>query len=115
VRVAYGVVNGVPLWRDRRGELVKVRPRKPKGGRSTDPDDYPSERSPLRNAPDRIVNLRQARTNVGTFAERLLDAPFPMSNLRQGQKLLRLAERDTAERLGAACAPALGFEMVDVR
>jgi hypothetical protein len=33
----------------------------------------------------------------------------------QGQKLLRLAERYTAERLDAACARALGFDLVDVR
>ena len=55
-----------------------------------------------------------ART-IGQFAERLLDAPFPWAKLRQGQKLLRLAERYTPERLDAACARALGFELVDVR
>jgi hypothetical protein len=27
----------------KRGELVKIHPRKPRGGRSTDPDDYPKE------------------------------------------------------------------------
>src|SRR5438128_8647599 len=32
--------------------------------------------------------------------------PFPWSKLRQGQKLLRLAERYTTERLEAACARA---------
>ena len=42
-------------------------------------------------------------------------ATFPWSKLRQGQKLLRLAERYTAERLDAACARALGFDLVDVR
>src|SRR5207302_10707382 len=52
---------------------------------------------------------------VGQFAERLLDAPFPWSKLRQGQKLLRLAERYTPERLEAACARALGFDLLDVR
>jgi hypothetical protein len=52
---------------------------------------------------------------IGQFAERLLDAPFPWSKLRQGQRLLRLAERYTPERLDAACARALGFDLVDVR
>jgi hypothetical protein len=52
---------------------------------------------------------------IGQFAERLLDAPFPWSKLRQGQRLLRLAERYTPERLDAACARALGFELIDVR
>jgi hypothetical protein len=53
--------------------------------------------------------------NVGQFAERLLEGPFPWSKLRQGQKLLRLADRYTAERLDAACARALGFDLVEVR
>ena len=35
--------------------------------------------------------------------------------MRQGQRLLRLAERYTPERLEAACARALGFDLVDVR
>jgi hypothetical protein len=101
----------------RRGELVKVHPRQPKGGRWTDPDDYPAERTAYAmRAPDRVVQQAgQLGPNVGRFAERLLDAPFPWSKLRQSQKLLRLAERYTAERLDAACARALGFELVDVR
>jgi transposase len=99
------------------GALLKVHPRKPKGGRSTDPDDYPPERTAYAmRAPDRLIG--QATTcgpHVGQFAERLLQAPFPWSKLRQGQKLLRLAERYTPERLDAACARALGFDLVDVR
>src|SRR6266852_746774 len=101
----------------RRGDLVKVHPRQPKGGRSTDADDYPAERTAYAmRAPDRIV--RQAvklGPTIGQFAERLLEGHFPWSKLRQGQKLLRLAERYTAERLDAACARALGFDLVDVR
>jgi hypothetical protein len=101
----------------RQGELVKVHARQPKGGRSTDPDDYPPERSAYAmRAPDRLV--RQAVNlgpNVGQFAERLLAVPFPWAKLRQGQKLLRLAERYTPERLDAACARALGFDLLDVR
>jgi len=67
-------------------------------------------------SPDRLVRQAVALgTNVGQFAERLLDAPFPWSKLRQGHKLLRLAERYSPERLDAACARALGFDLVDVR
>jgi len=67
--------------------LVKVQPRKPKGGRSTDPDDYPAERTTCAmRAPDRVVEqARTLRPNVGQFAERLLDGTFPWSKLRQGQ------------------------------
>ena len=53
--------------------------------------------------------------HVGTFATRLFDGPAPWAKLRQGQKLLRLAERYTAARLDAACARALGFDLLDVR
>src|SRR5437762_11399293 len=67
-------------------------------------------------APDRLVRQAVALgPQIGQFAERLLDAPFPWPKLRQGQRLLRLAERYTPERLDAACARALGFDLVDVR
>ena len=100
----------------RRGELVKVHPRQPKGGRSTDPADYPPERTTYAlRAPDAVV--RQATmlgSFVGLFAERLLAGDFPWAKLRQGQKLLRLGERYTAARLNAACERALAVDLVDV-
>jgi hypothetical protein len=101
----------------RAGELVKVHPRKPKGGRSTDYDDYPPERTAYAmRAPDRVVRQAlQLGPNVGHFAEQLLAGTFPWSKLRQGQKLLRLAERYTPARLDAACARALGFDLLEVR
>ena len=107
--------NVVKLYR--RGELVKVHPRQPKGGRATDPEDYPQERTTYAlRAPDRVVRrAHQLGPSIGAFATRLLDGPLPWAKLRQGQKLLRLAERYSAERLDAACARALGFELVDVR
>lgn len=101
----------------RRGELVKVHARQPRGGRATDPDDYPAERTTYAlRAPDRLV--RQAATlgeHTGTFAVKLLSGPMPWAALRQGYKLVRLAERYTPERLDAACARALGFDLIDVR
>ena len=101
----------------KRGALVKVHPRQGQGGRSTDPDDYPQERTTYAlRAPDRLI--RQAEVlgpSIGAFAARLLDGPLPWVKLRQGQKLLRLADQYTAARLDAACARALGFDLVDVR
>ena len=41
--------------------------------------------------------------------------PMPWAALRQGYKLVRLAERYTPARLDAACARALGFDLIDVR
>lgn len=101
----------------RRGELAKVHARRQRGERATDPDDYPAEKTAYAlRAPDRLI--RQATelgTDIGRFAERLLSGPLPWAALRQGYKLLRLAERYTPARLDAACARALGFDLVDVR
>jgi hypothetical protein len=100
-----------------RGELVKVHGRQPRGGRSTDPDDYPAERTAYAlRAPDRII--RQANTlgaSVAAFAEKLFEGPLPWARLRQGQKLLRLAEKYSAARLDAACQRAIAHELIDVR
>jgi hypothetical protein len=100
----------------RRGELVKTHPRQAKGKRSTDPADYPPERTiyALR-APDRVVReAAKLGLHVGRFAERLLAGEFPWARLRQGQKLLRLGERYGAVRLDAACARALAVDLIDV-
>ncbi|HUH17504.1 MAG TPA: IS21 family transposase [Methylomirabilota bacterium] len=101
----------------RRSELVKVHPRTHRGGRQTDPDDYPAEKTAYAmRSPDRLV--RQATAlgeQVGRYATKLLAGPLPWAKLRQGQKLLRLGERYTPARLEAACARALVFELVDVR
>ena len=100
----------------RRGELVKTHPRQAKGGRATDPADYPPERTTYAlRAPDRVV--REASTLgrfAGLFAARLLEGDFPWARLRQGQKLLRLAERYSAPRLDAACQRALAVDLIDV-
>ena len=100
-----------------RGSLVKIHLRQPRGGRSTDPDDYPQEKTAYAlRAPDRLT--RQARDlghNIGLFAERLLSGPLPWAKLRQAQKLLRLGERYTPERLDVACQRALAVDLLDVR
>jgi hypothetical protein len=100
-----------------RGSLVKVHPRQPRGGRATDPNDYPQELTPYTlRSPERLK--RQAHEQgeaVGAFADRLLSGPLPWTKLRQGYKLLRLGERYTPERLNAACSRALAVELIDVR
>ncbi len=100
-----------------RGQLIKVHPRQGRGGRSTDPNDYPAELSAYTTrAPDQ-VQRRAAEQGpaVAAFAERLLDGPLPWAKLRQGQKLIRLGERYSAERLDAACRRALEVDLIDVR
>ncbi|HZA23399.1 MAG TPA: hypothetical protein VFA32_12505, partial [Dehalococcoidia bacterium] len=98
-------------------KLVKAHPRQPRGGRSTDAEDYPAELSPYTlRAPERIKRQAVALgPTVGTFAERLLAGPLPWAKLRQGQKLLRLGERYTPARLEAACQKALDVDLIDVR
>src|SRR5207249_5339630 len=87
------------------------------GGRSTDADDYPPEQAAYAlRVPDRLLQQATALgPSVGAFAARLLEGPLPWAKLRQGQKLVRLAERYTAARLDAACARALAFDLLDVR
>ena len=62
-----------------RGELIKTHLRQPKGGRSTDPDDYPAELSPYTTrSPDRIKrNAAKLGPAVAEYAQRLFDGPLP--------------------------------------
>jgi hypothetical protein len=115
----------------RRGELVKVHPRQPKGGRATDPADLPPERAAyaLRSPAGLLARAAELGPQVAAFAGRLLaveagaaagsgpgmPATPPWLQLRRAQKLLRLGERYTAARLEAACARALAYDLLDVR
>jgi hypothetical protein len=100
----------------RRGELIKAHPRRAKGERSTDQADYPPERSiyTLRSADYAVRRAAELGAFIGLFAERLLSGQFPWAKLRQGQKLIRLADRYTAMRLDAACERALSVDLIDV-
>ena len=99
-----------------RGKLLKVHQRQPRGGRATDPDDYPAELTAYTmKAPERIKrSAALLGPSVAEFAERLFDDRHPWSKIRQGHKLLRLGERYTAERLDAACQRALAVDLIDV-
>jgi transposase len=100
-----------------RSELIKVHAPQPAGGRATDYTDYPAERaSYAMRAPEACIRQgEQIGPAVGQFVRVLLSGTFPWARLRQAQKLLRLAERYGAPRVNAACARALGFELLDVR
>ena len=101
----------------KKGELVKVHPRQPRGGRATDPDDYPPEKTAYAlRAPDRVVRrAADLGPNVEAFAARLFEGPLPWAKLRGGLKLVSLGEKYGGERLDAACARALSYDLVDVR
>ena len=100
-----------------RGRLIKTHLRQSKGGRATDPEDYPAHLSAYTTrAPDRIKrSAAELGPAVATFSERLFDGPLPWAKVRQGHKLLRLGERYTAKRLDAACRRALDVDLIDVR
>ena len=100
-----------------RGRLIKVHPRQNRGGRSTDPDDYPAELSAYTiKDPDRIkLSAASQGPAVAAYAERLFDGPLPWAKLRQGHKLIRLGERYSPERLDAACRRALSVDLIDMR
>ena len=96
------------------GDLIKVHASQPAGGRATDYADYPAEPTPYAlRAPDRCIDQAQRLgPAVGQFITVLLRGTFPWARLRQPQKLLRLAERYGPDRINAACARALAFEMM---
>jgi hypothetical protein len=101
----------------RRGELVKVHLRQPRGGRSTDPEDYPPELTAYTLRSPNYLRQQSAKLGeaVGAFADKLLGGSTPWSKLRQAFKLLRLGEKYTPSRLNAACEKALAVDLIDVR
>ena len=101
----------------RHGELVKIHLRQPRGGRSTDPEDYPPELTPYTLRSPNYLRRRSAELgeSVGAFADKLLGGATPWSKMRQAYKLLRLGEKYTPARLNSACGKALAVDLIDVR
>ncbi len=97
-------------------ELIKVHPRQPPGGRSTDTSDYPIGKAAyaLRSVDALVAKAKEKGVHVGTYAERLLGGPLPWTRMRQGYALLRLCDKYGAGRVEAVCQSALAFDVVDV-
>ncbi|HEX7095741.1 MAG TPA: IS21 family transposase, partial [Acidimicrobiales bacterium] len=99
-----------------RGQLVKIHPRQRPGGRSTDPDDLPTERTAyaMRDL-EALTRLAAAHgPAVGAFASALLEVPLPWTRMRQVYALLGLVKRWGADRVDTACASALEHEAINV-
>jgi hypothetical protein len=99
-----------------RGQLVKAHPRQAPGGRSTAPDDLPSEKTAyaLRDL-DRLRGMAAGHGDaVGAYAAALLAHPLPWTKMRQVYALLGLVKKWGPERVDAACASALDHEVVNV-
>jgi transposase len=96
--------------------LVKAHPRMPAGKRSTDPSDFPAEKTAyaLRDVGYLARKAAEHGPSVGRFAQRLLEGDLPWTRMRQVYALIGLAKRYGSSRLEEACAKALAVEMLDV-
>lgn len=97
-------------------ELVKTHPRQPPGGHSTDPNDYPREKTAY--AMRDVDFLRREAVKhgdaIGRFAAALLDGPLPWTKMRRVYALLGLTKRYGDARVEESCALAIAAEMLDV-
>jgi transposase len=99
-----------------RGALVKVHPRQPAGGRSTDRADLPEHKAgyALRDLAALIAACAAHGPNIGIYAERILDDPLPWTRMRTVYRLQGLVRRYGAERVEQACSMALDLDVVAV-
>jgi hypothetical protein len=99
-----------------RGQLVKVHPRMPAGGRSTDPADLPAEKTVYAMRDLEALKRMAARHGdaIGAYAAAVLDHPLPWTKMRQVYALLGLVKRWGPERVEAACGRALEAEAISV-
>jgi transposase len=98
-------------------KLIKTHPRQERGGRSTDPNDYPQGKRiyATRDAAALLAKARERGEHVGEYSRRLLDGPLPWTRMRQVYMLLGLCDRYGDGRVEAICQSALAFDVVDVR
>jgi transposase len=99
-----------------RGQLVKIHPRQRPGGRSTDPEDLPSDKTiyAMRDL-DKLQRLAAGHgPAVGAYATALLDVPLPWTKMRQVYALLGLVKKWGPDRVNAACERALDAEAINV-
>lgn len=99
-----------------RGTLIKIHPRQAPGGRVTDAEDLPAEKTAyaMRDL-DHLRRLAAADgPAIGAYADALLDTPLPWTKMRQVYALLGLVKRWGAPTVEAACARALEAEAVNV-
>jgi hypothetical protein len=99
-----------------KGQLVKVHPRQRPGGRWTDPDDLPAEKVgyAMRDLDRLIAAAHRHGSDVGIYAQRLLDDPLPWTRMRAVYRLLGLARRHGDEAVNTACDKALQVDVISV-
>lgn len=99
-----------------RGNLVKVHPRQPAGGRSTDRADLPAHKADyaLRDVTRLIATCTAAGPHIGIYAQRILDDPLPWTRMRTVYRLQHLVRRYGADRVDQACSLSLDLDVVSV-
>ncbi|WP_006241727.1 IS21 family transposase [Mycolicibacterium tusciae] len=99
-----------------RGVLVKVHPRQPPGGRSTDRADLPEHKAvyAMRDLAALIATCAAHGPNIGIYAERILDDPLPWTRMRTVYRLQGLVRRYGADRVERACSLSLDLDVVSV-
>jgi hypothetical protein len=96
--------------------LVKTHPRMAPGQRSTDPNDFPAEKSAYARRDVAFLESQAAREGeaIGRYAHALLDVPLPWTRMRRVYALLGLVKRHGAERVEAVCVTALAADMFEI-
>jgi transposase len=98
-------------------ELVKTHARKPAGGRSTDPNDFPPEKLiyAMRDVDALLNRARSHGRALGEFAAGMhRKIPEPWRCMRLLFMLLGLVRRFGAHRVDETCALAIAADMFDV-
>lgn len=99
-----------------RGVLVKTHARQPKGGRRSDPADFPEHKTiyATRDVDALLCKAAEAGAAVFTYAQRLSQMPAPWRQMRAMYRLLGLVHRYGAAPVEQACEAALQLDVVDV-
>lgn len=98
------------------GQLVKVCPRQPPGGRHIDPEDYPEHKRAyaMRDIDFLQKTADELGPSIGALARRLLGHPLPWTRMRSVHALIALARRHGAARVDATCGTALAHDMLSI-
>ena len=99
-----------------RGILIKTHPRKPAGGRSTDPNDLPSTVTvyAMRDINQLINDATAHGTAVGELAAQVLDHPLPWTTMRRVYRLIGFCRTYGDERVNLASRRLLDAESTDL-
>ena len=92
-----------------RSQLIKAHPRQKPGGRATDREDLPAEKTiyALRDMSSLKQMAHGHGAAIGAYAAVILDNPLPWTKMRQVYALLGLVKKWGPGRVEAACAREL--------